>query len=72
MKRLLRTITANTDACNSTVLSTKTKYSSKDVYDLLLSIEELHGQKITAVENKDESCEFTIGNTTYSIATDIV
>lgn len=72
MYKLRRTITANTDPIKSTALSSEAKYSSKDIHDFLLSIEELHGYKITAVDNNDGSCKFIIGNTEYLLAPDII
>ena len=67
MKLLQRSITANTNKGKLTKLSTKPKYSNSDVLDLLLSIAELKGQPIYAVETENDSCEFNIGEKTYSI-----
>lgn len=72
MKKLRRTIIADTAIPKPTALSKQAKYSPQDIHDFLLSVEELRGHKITAVENKDGSCEFTIGNTAYSLADDII
>ncbi|MBO4693240.1 MAG: hypothetical protein J5659_02455 [Clostridia bacterium] len=67
MKLLQRSVTANTNNGKLTKLSTKPKYSNSDVLDLLLSITELKGQPIYAVETENDSCEFNIGEKTYSI-----
>lgn len=69
MKRVRRTITADTQEPKYIQLSTEARYSNADVYVLLMTIVELQGQTISAVENSDGSCDFIIGNTVYSIAT---
>jgi len=69
MKRVRKTITADTQEPKHIQLSTEARYSNADVYVLLMTIVELQGQTISAVENEDGSCDFTIGNTIYSIAT---
>lgn len=70
MYRLLKPVTAKTDNHTPTAQAAETKFGSKDIHDFLLSIEELRGQKITAVDRKDGSCDFTIGNTVYSLTAD--
>lgn len=67
MKRVKRKITADTDLQPQTELSREARYSNVDVYMLLMSILELQGQPISAVEKEDGSCDFNIGDLTYSI-----
>ena len=43
------------------------KFSYKDICDFLMSIEELQGQKITAVELADGSYEFAVGDMIYTL-----
>lgn len=70
MYKLRKVITAATEAPKETALSTEAKFSYKDICDFLMSIEELQGQKITAVELTDGSYEFTIGNMVYTLVAD--
>lgn len=67
MKKLKRTVTANTKLSKSSALSRRAVYSAYDLYEFLNSIDELRGYPIAALDNKDGSCEFTVGNTSYSI-----
>lgn len=67
MKRVKRKITADTDLQTQAELSRVARYSNVDVYMLLTSILELREQSISAVEKEDGSCDFNIGDLTYSI-----
>ena len=46
------------------------KFTCKDICDFLMSIEELQGQKITAVGLVDGAYEFTIGDVVYTLIVD--
>ena len=72
MYKLRKKITESSNPINVAALSTEARYSAKDIYDFLLSIKELQGQKITAVENNDGSCEFAIGSIAYSLIPDTI
>lgn len=65
-------VTANTKAENPNALSKEIKYSTNDIYNFLLSIDELGAYMITADEKNDGTCVFTIGDTTYSIMPDMI
>ena len=67
MYKLRKVIAATENIQKKTALPTEAKFSYKDIYDFLSSVEELRGQKITAVECSDGSCEFTVGNTVYTL-----
>ena len=69
MKRVRRTITADTGAGTQkpAELSTEARYSNADVLVLLMTILELQGQSISAVEKADGTCDFTIGDMTYTV-----
>lgn len=70
MYKLRKVITAATEAPKEATQSAEAKFSYKDICDFLMSIEELQGQKITAVELADGSYEFTIGNMVYTLVAD--
>lgn len=65
-------ITANTKSENPNTLSREAKYSANDIYNFLLSIDELSAYMITADGKNDGACTFTIGDTTYSILPDMI
>lgn len=65
-------VTANTKSENPNALSKEIKYSANDIYNFLLSIDELGAYMITADEKNDGACVFTIGDTTYSIMPDMI
>lgn len=69
MKKTRRIITATANTQEPSELSTEARYSNADLLVLLMTILELQGQTISAVEKEDGSCDFTIGRMTYSVAT---
>lgn len=69
MYKLRKVIKAATET-PKVALSTEAKFSYKDIYDFLVSVKELQRQNITAVERNDKSCEFTIGDTVYTLVAD--
>ena len=70
MYKLQRTITANTELGTQKPdeLSTEARYSNADVLILLMTILELQGQSISAIEKADGTCDFTIGDMTYTVS----
>lgn len=69
MKRVRRTITADTGTGTQkpSELSTEARYSNADVLVLLMTILELQEQSISAVEKADGTCDFSIGDMTYTV-----
>lgn len=63
MKRLIKTITANTDVA----FEDKRVFSLTDIVDLLNQIEELYGYDIGLETDTDNSCLLAIGNNQYEI-----
>lgn len=64
MYKILRPIKANTN------LATEHKFSAQDIYDFLLSIEELKNRKIQVEEIDGNTYEFVIGNNVYTLSDD--
>ena len=71
MKRVRKIITANTGAGTQTPneLSTEARYSNADILVFLTTILELQGLPISAIENADGTCDYTIGDMTYNVVT---
>lgn len=64
MYKILRPIKANTN------LATSPKFNAQDIYDFLLSIEELKNRKIQVEEIDGNTYEFVIGNNVYTLSDD--
>lgn len=64
MYKILRPIKANTN------LATESKFNAQDIYDFLLSIEELKNIKIQVEEIDGNTYEFVIGNNVYTLSDD--
>lgn len=64
MYKILKPIKANTK------LATERKFSAQDIYDFLLSIEELKNRKIQVEEIDGNTYEFVIGNNVYTLSDD--
>ena len=64
MYKILRPIKANTH------LATEPKFNAQDIYDFLLSIEELKNRKIQDEEIDGNTYEFVIGNNVYTLSDD--
>lgn len=64
MYKILRPIKSNTN------LATEPKFSAQDIYDFLLSIEELKNRKIQVEEIDGNTYEFVIGNNVYTMSDD--
>lgn len=64
MYKILKPIKANTN------LATERKFSAQDIYDFLLSIEELKNRKIQVEEIDGNTYEFVIGNNVYTLSDD--
>lgn len=54
-------------AAAAKLITPEPQFSSEDVLELLMSVEELHGHKITAAELNDGSTEFKIGDCVYAL-----
>ena len=68
MKRVRKTITADTQEPKHIQLSTEARYSNADILLLLLAISDLQMKSISAKEKEDGSCDFVIGDMTYNFA----
>lgn len=66
MKRVRKTITADTQEPKNIQLSTEARYSNADILLLLLAISDLQMKSISAKEKEDGSCDFVIGDMTYN------
>ncbi len=66
MKRVRKTITADTQEPKHIQLSTEARYGNADILLLLLAISDLQMKSISAKEKEDGSCDFVIGDITYN------
>lgn len=71
MYKLRKTVMAKSDITKPVSVSTEAKYSAKDVYDLLSSLNELKEKKIVATENNG-TYEFAVDDIVYIIEPDLI
>ena len=66
-ERVQRTITADTETQKPSELSTELGYSNAEILVLLKTIFELKGLSVSADEKADDTCDFHIGDMTYTV-----
>lgn len=66
MKKVRKTITANANTQEPSELSTEARYSTADLYMILLSMIELLGQQISFTEKEDGSCDVNIDSIAFT------